>query len=116
MQVWTQRVTNNTNKEMAELRKEMNKKLEKMREVENNRRIRSVPSRGNVGQNTSRIETPKHRDDGDDELNASDIKNQENRTQDNLFRPSETNELRTPTQPISIQNLVLDDTIIMQRV
>ena len=30
MQVWTQRVTDNTNKEMAEVTKEMNEKLEKM--------------------------------------------------------------------------------------
>ena len=30
MQVWTQRVTDNTNKEMAELRKELNEKLERM--------------------------------------------------------------------------------------
>ena len=30
MHVWTQRVTDNTNRDMAELRKEMNEKLEKM--------------------------------------------------------------------------------------
>ena len=30
MQVWTQRVTGNANKEMTELRRQMNEKLEKM--------------------------------------------------------------------------------------
>ena len=60
MQVWTQRVTDNLNKGMAELRKEMNEKLEKMMiEVKNSRRTQSIPSKRNNGQTTSRIETPK---------------------------------------------------------
>ena len=43
MQVWTQRMTDSANREMAELRKEMNKKLEKMmKEVKNSRRMQSV--------------------------------------------------------------------------
>ena len=45
MQVWTQKVTDKTNKEMAELKKEMNEKLEKvLREVTNSRRTQSIPS------------------------------------------------------------------------
>ena len=97
MQAWTESVTDNTNKEMAELRKEMNKKLEgMMREVKNSRRIQSISSRKNNGQNTSRIETPKHINNDDGEINASDTENQEKRMQDNPFRPSEANDLRTP--------------------
>ena len=41
------------------------------------------------------------------------LTHQENRIQDNPFRPSETNELRTPIQPVSIPNLDLDDTVII---
>ena len=47
------------------------------------------------------------------EINASDTDDQENKKQDNPFRPSETNEIRTPRQLICIQNLVLDDTVIV---
>ena len=64
MQEWTQRVTDNTNKEMAELRKQMNEKLEKMmREMRSNRRTQSIPNRKIIGQTTSKIETPKHMND-----------------------------------------------------
>ena len=73
----------------------MNEKLERMmREVKNSRRTESIPSRKNNGQTTSRIETPKHIISNDGEINASDTGNQENRMQDNPFRPSETNEIR----------------------
>ena len=54
-------------------------------------------------------------DNNDDEINASDTENQESRIQDKPIRPSETNEFRTPIQPISIQNLDLDDTIIVDK-
>ena len=109
MQVWAQRVADNTIKEMAALRKEIIEKLEKMmREMKNNRRMQSIPIKKNNGQTTSRIETPKHINNDNSETNVSDTENQENRRQDNPFRPSETNELRTLNQTVSIQNLHLD--------
>ena len=95
---------------MAELRKEMNEKLEKMmREVKNSRRTQSISSKRNNGQTMP----PKHINKDGGEEKASDTENQENRTQDNPFRPSETNELRTPIQQIPIENLDLDDTVII---
>ena len=98
---------------MAELRKEMNDKLERiMREVNNSRRTRSIPRRKGNGQTTSRIETPIYINSDDGEINASDTENQESRLKDNPFRPSETNELRTQIQPISIPNVDLDETVI----
>ena len=46
MQIWTQRISDKTNKEVANLRKEMDQKLEKiMEEMEKNRRTQSVPNR-----------------------------------------------------------------------
>ena len=80
-----------------------------MREVKN-RRSQSIPNRINNQKTTSRIETPKHINNNDGELNASDTEIQENRIQDDPLRPTETNELRTPIQPISSQNLDLFDT------
>ena len=106
LQVWTQRETDNTKKEKAELRKEMNENVQRMtREVKNSRRIQSIPRRKDTEQTTLRIETLKHMNNGDGEINASDTENQENRIQDIPFRPSEGNEPRTPIQPISVQNL-----------
>ena len=96
IQVWTQRVTNYTNQETAELRKEVNEKLERMmRELKNSRRTQSIPRRKDNEQTTSRIEMPKHMNNGDGEINASNTKNQAKRIQDKLFRPPEINELRT---------------------
>ena len=96
IQVWTQRVTNYTNQETAELRKEVNEKLERMmRELKNSRKTQSIPRRKDNEQTTSRIEMPKHMNNGDGEINASNTKNQANRIQDKLFRPPELNELRT---------------------
>ena len=41
MQVWSQRITEKANKEVSDLRKEMNKKLEKMlKEIKSNRRAK----------------------------------------------------------------------------
>ena len=96
---------------MAELRKEMNEKLERMMREVKSSRTKSIPRRKDNEQTTSRIATPKHINNDDGEINASDTENQENRIQDNPFGPSEINELRTPIQPISIQNLDLDDTV-----
>ena len=46
MQIWTQRITDKTNKEVTNLRKEMDEKLEKkLIEMKNNRRTQSVPNR-----------------------------------------------------------------------
>ena len=86
----------------------MNEMVEMMREKKN-RRTQSIPSRKDNGQTTSRIETTKQVKNDDGEINESDTENQENTIQDNPFRPSETNELRTHIQPISIQNIDLDD-------
>ena len=61
MHMWTQRVTDNTKREMAGLRKEMNQKLEMkkmMREVKISRRTQPVSNRKNNDKTTSRIETP----------------------------------------------------------
>ena len=91
----------------------MNEKLEKMMtEMKNSRRAQSIPSKRYNAQTTSGIETSKHISNDEGEIYASDTENQENRMQDTSFRPSETNEeLRTPIQPISIQNLDLDDNV-----
>ena len=61
MHMWTQRVTDNTKREMAGLRKEMNQKLEMkkmMREVKISRRTQPVSNRKNNDKTTSRRETP----------------------------------------------------------
>ena len=103
-----------TNKEVADLRKEVIEKLEKMlEETENNRRTQSVPSKKYLEQNTPQAGTSKNINNGDYELNASDIENQEKRTQDNPFRPSNNDELRTPMQPLNIQNIDLDDSVVI---
>ena len=103
MQVWTQRVTDNTNIEMAELINELNEKM--MRELKKHKRMHTVPNRKNNEQATSRIHTLKCINNNDIETNASDTEDQESRIQYTNFRPSKTNELRTPIQLISIQNL-----------
>ena len=113
MQVRTQRVTNNTNREIAEPRKEMNEVRKDDERSEKQPKNPIIPNSKNNGQTTSRIEIPRDINNDDGELNASDTDNQGNRLQDNPFRPSETNELRTPVPPISIQILDLDDTVIL---
>ena len=46
MQIWTQRISDKTNKEVSNLGKEMDKKLEKiLKEMKNNRRTQFVPNR-----------------------------------------------------------------------
>ena len=53
MQIWTQRISDETNKEVANLKKEMDAKLEKiMEEMKNNRKTQSVPYRRYREQNT----------------------------------------------------------------
>ena len=58
-------------------------------------------------------DTPKCANDKDGEINASDTDDHENEIQDNPFRPTGTNQLRTQVQPISIQYLDLDNTVIV---
>ena len=58
MQIWTQRTSDKTNKAVANLRKEMDDKLEKiLKEMKNNRRTQSVPNRRYREQNTPRAGT-----------------------------------------------------------
>ena len=114
MQIWTQRITDKTNKEVTNLRKEMDEKLEKiLKEMKNNRRRQSVPNRRYREQNTPRAGTSKYISNEDGEENASGPENQECEIQDNPFRPSNLNELRTPMQPLSIQNIDLNDSVVM---
>ena len=61
MQIWTQRITDKTNKEVTNLRKEMDEKLEKILiEMKNNRRTQSVPNRRYREQNTPKAGTSKY--------------------------------------------------------
>ena len=114
MQFWTQRISDKTNKEVASLRKEMDEKLEKiLREMKNSTRTQSVPNRRYREQNTPRAGTSKYASDEDGEENASEPENQEFEIQDNPFRPSNLNELRTPIQPLSMQNIDLNDYVVI---
>ena len=114
MQIWTQRISDKTNREVANLRKEIDEKLEKiLKEMKNNRRTQSVPNRRYREQNTPRAGTSKHTSNEDGEEKASEPENQECEIQDNPFRPSNLNELRTPVQPLSIQNIDLNDSVVI---
>ena len=76
--------------------------------------MQSVSNRNKCGKRTtSRVETAKCTNDEDGEINASDTDNQENEIKNIPFKPSETKDSRTPVQPISIKNLDLDDTVIV---
>ena len=114
MQIWTQRISDKTNKEVANLREEMDEKLEKiLKEMKNNRRTQSVPNRRYREQNTPRAGTSKYTRNDDGEENASEPENQECEIPDNPFRPSNLNELRTPIQPLSMQNIDLNDSVVI---
>ena len=114
MQIWTQRISIKTNKEVANLRKEMDEKLEKkLKEMKNKRRTQSVPNRRYREQNTTRAETSKYANDEDGEENSSEPENQECEIRDNPFRPSNLNEFRTPIQPLSMQNIDLNDSVVI---
>ena len=114
IQVWTQRITDMTNREVSDLRKEINEKLEKMlKEMKDSRRAQSVPGRKYQEQNTPQIGTSKITNNKDDEANASEPEDQENEIQDSPFRPSNINELRTPLQPLNIQNIDLNDSVVI---
>ena len=112
MQIWTQRISDKTNKEEANLRKEMDEKLEKiLEEMKNSRRTQSVPNRQCREQNTPRVGTSKCVNNEDGEGKASEPENQECEMQDNLFRPSNMDELRTPIQSLNMQNIDLNDSV-----
>ena len=113
MQIWTRRISDKTNKEVAKLRKEMNEKLEKnSREMKDSRRAQSVPNRQHREQNTPRAGISKYIDNEGDEENAYEPENQECEVQGNPFRPSKLNELRTPIQPLSIQDIDINDSVV----
>ena len=114
MQIWTQRASDKTNKEVANLRREMDEKLEKiLREMKISRRTQSVPNRRYREQNTPRVGTSKYASNEDGEENASEPENQECEIQNNPFRPPNLNELRTPIQPSSMQNIDLNDSLVI---
>ena len=114
MKFWTQGMSDKTNKEVANLRKEMDEKLEKiLKEMKNNRRTQSVPNRRYRERNTPRAGTSEYTSNEDGEENASEPENQECEIQDNPFRPSNLNELRTPMQSLSIQNIDLNDSVVI---
>ena len=81
--------------------------------MKNNRRTQSVPNRRYREQNTPRAGTSKYASNEDGEENASESENQECELQDNPFRPSNLNELRTPIQPLSMQNIDLNDSVVI---
>ena len=114
MQIWTQIMSDKENKEVANLRKDMDEKLEKiLKEMQNNRRTQSVLNRLYREQNTPRAGTSKNTSNEDGEENASEPENQECEIQDNPFRPSNLNEFRTPIQPLSIQIIDLNETVVI---
>ena len=102
-----------TNEEVANLRKEMDRNLERvLREMKNRKRTQSGPSRYQE-QNASKAGTSKYNGNEDDEENATGPENQESGIQDNPFRPSNMNELRTPMQPLNIQNIDLKESVVI---
>ena len=114
MRVWNQIITEKTNKAVSDLRKEMNENMEKrLKEIKNSRRTQSVHSRKYQEQNTPQVGTSKNTSNRDDEANASEPENQENEIQDNPFRSSNMNELRMPMQPLNIQNIDLNDSVVI---
>ena len=51
----------------------------------------------------------------DGEIDASYTDNEENRMRENPFRPSEMNELISPAQPVCIQDLDLNGTVLVYK-
>ena len=81
--------------------------------MKNNRRTQSVPGRRYREQNNHKARTSKNVDNEGDEEHASEIENQKCEIQDNLSRPSNLNELRMPIQPLSMQNIDLNDSEVI---
>ena len=114
MQIWTQTISDKTNKEVAHLRREMDEKLDKiLKELKNSRRTQPLPNRRYQEQNTPSAGTSKYAGNEDGEENASEPENQECEIQDNPFRPPNMNELRTTMQPLSMQNIDLNDSVVI---
>ena len=74
-----------------------------------------VPNRRYREQNTPKAGTSKYISNEDGEENASELENQECEIQDNPFRPSSLSELRTPMQPLSIQNIDLNHSVVINK-
>ena len=85
-----------------------------MRERKNSKRMQTVPKKKNNGQTTSRLETPTCTNDEGGEMTASDTDNQENGIHDSPFKPSGTNERRTPMQSVCTKTFDLDDTFVVK--
>ena len=114
IQVWTQRITEKTNKEVSDLREEMNEKLEKiLKAMKSSRKAQFVTNRRNQEQNTPQAATSKNKNTKDDEANASEPEDQENEIQDSPFRPSNMNEFKTPMKPLNLQNIDLNDSVVI---
>ena len=110
-------MTDGANKEMSELRKEMNEKVEKMmHKMKNSKTTQSVPTKKNFEPNTSYMETPKHTNNENGGLIASNMDYQKNRIRDNPFSSFGITELRSPGQPVCVQNFDSDDTVIINEV
>ena len=77
------------------------------------RRTQSVPSRRYQERNTSRAGTSKYIDNEDGEETASEPENQEFEIQDNPFRPSSMNELRTPIHSLDVRNIDLNESVVI---
>ena len=67
-------------------------------------------------QNIPRLETRRHTNDGDGEIEVSDLDNQGTGIHDNPFRSSEVKKLRTPVQTVCIQNVDKDNTVFVDEV
>ena len=91
----------------------MNEKVENMLKEMKNTRTQSVPSRRYQEENTPPVGTSKNTNNKDDEANAFEPENQENEIQDNSIRPSNMNELRTQMQPLNIQNINFNDSVVI---
>ena len=114
MQIWTQRISDKAIEEVANLGKEMEEKLEKvLKEIKIIRRTQSVPRRRYQEQNTPRAGTSKYISNEGDEENAPEPENQESGVQGNPFRPYNMKELRTPMQPLGMQNIDLNDSVVI---
>ena len=72
-----------------------------------------MPKRRCREQNTPRAGTSKYTSNEDGEENASEPENQECEILDIPFRPSNLNELRTPIQTLSMQNIDLNDSVVI---
>ena len=114
IQFWTQGITDKTKREMSELRKEMNDKLERvLKEMKKNRGTQSEPNRRYREKNALQIGTSKNTKSIGGEAHASDAEIQQNEIRDSPSRPSKVKELRTPMQNLNIQSIELNDSVVI---